>query len=214
MNSKTSATLLIVLLVIVGLVLGGVFWTANPTPRPSQNNPLTENAPAEEKTVVGDARHSQGPENARVTLVVFTDFQCPFCNQAHQVIHELTQQYPNDLRVIYRFYPLHQQSYEATLAAEFAQTQGKFLQLQNLFYENARNLSREKILELAEQVGLNRASVEQAIKEEKYKNLIANDIADATTLGIRGTPTIYLNNHLLNLSRIQDLQEAVSQQLK
>lgn len=141
-----------------------------------------------------------GPKDARVTLVEFSDFQCPYCAVAVLKLNAILKAYPNDVRLIYKQFPLemHSQAALAAAAALAAQRQGKFWQLHDLMYLNRTHLSRQTILELAGTVGLDVKRFQQDWDSPAIKQAVARDQADGDKIGVDATPTIYIDGQRYN----------------
>src|SRR5690606_14908791 len=94
-------------------------------------------------------RPAIGPSSAPVTIVEFSDFQCPFCSRAQPTLLELQKRYPSDVRIVFRHLPLdfHNQAFDAAVAAEAAHEQGRFDTYHRLLFENQKALSRKDLVE-------------------------------------------------------------------
>ncbi len=138
---------------------------------------------------------SKGPAKARITIVEFSDFQCPFCVRAVQQLDAVLKAYPNDVRMIYKQFPLdsHSQAALAARASLAAHAQGKFWPLHDQMYANSRAINREKILLWAKDLGLDMARFTAALDAPATKAAVERDLADGEQAGVNATPTIYLN---------------------
>lgn len=139
---------------------------------------------------------SVGPADARLTIVEFADFGCPYSQEENYVVGALVKQYPNDIRLIYRDFPLpdlHPGADLAAEAAQCAQEQGKFWSYHDLLYRNSGEFTEEILLDYANQVGLNQATFQTCLTSGKYQDEVAQDIADGVAAGVVGTPTFFLN---------------------
>lgn len=150
---------------------------------------------------IGDIReidstdHVRGPQNAKVTIIEYSDLECPFCKRFHETMHQVVEEYPNDVRWVYRHFPLaqlHSKAEKEAIATECAAEQGKFWELTDLIFEvtPANNgLDLATLPDLAEQAGVpNIAQFEDCLNTDKYKDKVAADLADAGAAGGRGTP--------------------------
>jgi protein-disulfide isomerase len=162
---------------------------------------LPDAAPDAAEAVVGDMRpvteadHIRGPANARVTLVEYSDLECPFCKRFHPTVQQLLQEYPNDVRWVYRHFPLeqlHAQAPKEAEATECAADQGKFWELTDLIYEltpSNDGLDLAQLPAYARQAGVaNIPQFEACLESGKYADKVAADLADATAAGGQGTP--------------------------
>ncbi|MBK6808517.1 MAG: thioredoxin domain-containing protein [Sandaracinaceae bacterium] len=141
---------------------------------------------------------SQGPADALVTMVVFSDFQCPFCARLNPTVEQLMRAYPTQLRVVWRNLPLafHPNAMPAAEAAMEAFAQGgdrAFWQMHDLLFEHQRDLTRETLDRLAAQVGLDTQRFQAAMDSHAHQDAIEADMALAEQIGAQGTPNSFLN---------------------
>ncbi|MDQ2842320.1 MAG: thioredoxin domain-containing protein [Acidobacteriota bacterium] len=141
-----------------------------------------------------------GPQNAPVTLVEFSDFQCPYCAAAVPQIHAIMRAYPSQVKLIYKQFPLdfHPQADLAAAAAVAAQKQGKFWVMHDALYNSQSDLSRKHILELAEKGGLDMKRFEQDIDSTEVRERVVKDVKDGEQAGVQGTPTLFVNGQRYN----------------
>ena len=140
-----------------------------------------------------------GPQNAPITLVEFSDFQCPYCIAATPEIKAILQAYPKDIKLIFKEYPLeiHSRAEFAATAALAAQKQGKFWPMHDAMF-SAQNLSRENIFALAQQNGLDMKRFESDLSATDVHETLVRDIQDGDRAGVLGTPTIFINGKRYN----------------
>jgi protein-disulfide isomerase len=141
-----------------------------------------------------------GPPNARVTVVEFSDFQCPYCAVAVVQLNAVLQAYPNDVKLVFKQYPLEMHS-QAALAAEAAlaaQRQGKFWQLHDAMYANRTHLTRQNILALAGTIGLDVKRFEQDWDSPAIKQALAKEQQEGDAIGVNATPTIFIDGQRYN----------------
>ena len=141
-----------------------------------------------------------GPANARITLVEFSDFQCPYCSKAVEKINAVLKAYPKDVKLIFKQYPLdtHPQAQISAQAALAAHQQGKFWPLHDLMFANKNSLSRKSILGWAEGIGLDMKRFEADLVSDAVKKSVARDVADGDKAGVEGTPTVFINGQRYN----------------
>lgn len=167
----------------------------------SQNPPAASAQPTVPPPAIGDIRpvgegdYVRGPATAPVTVIEYSDLECPFCKRFHPTMQQLVREYPNDVRWVYRHFPLpqlHQQAFAESEAVECADEQGKGWELIDKIYEvtpSNDGLDLTTLPTLAQQVGVaNRAQFEACLASGKYKSQVEEDIADAESAGGRGTP--------------------------
>ena len=146
------------------------------------------------KIEIGDAP-IKGPKDAKITVIEFSDFQCPFCQRGAQTMDELLKAYPNDVKVAFKNLPLpfHPQAKPAAIAALAANEQGKFWEMYDELFKNQQNLSEEFFNQTATKLGLDMAKFAADLKSEKLTKQIDDDMQIANTLGVRGTPGFFVN---------------------
>ena len=141
----------------------------------------------------------QGNKNARVTIVEFVDFQCPFCQRFHPVVTEVMKAYPKDVNYALRNYPLpfHPQAKPAAKAALAAGEQGKYFEMVEALLQGGANLNEDKFPELAKSLGLNVSKFMKDYKEKdaQWEDILKKDMELAARVDVRGTPTYYINGH-------------------
>ncbi len=155
--------------------------------------PAAADAPAEE-IKLGNAP-VRGPVDAPVTVVVFSDFQCPFCTRAEATVAELERQYAGKLRVAYKNWPLpmHKNAKLAAKAALAADEQGKFWAYHDALLANQRDLERPALERLARELGLRADRFAAALDSDRVEARVAADLAEAERLHVAGTPTFFIN---------------------
>ena len=139
----------------------------------------------------------QGLSEASITVIIFTDFECPFCSKAHKVIKDLQARYPQEVRVVFRHFPLdmHKNAHVAAYAAACAHLQGKFWPYADLLFKNQRKLDRAKLFDYARKVGLDMEIFKQNMETGRGKEIVDADIAEGLDLGIHSTPVFFFNGH-------------------
>ena len=136
-----------------------------------------------------------GNKEAPVTIVEFTDFECPFCEAVQPSIQKILKSYPKEVRLVFKHFPLqlHRNAKRAHLAAACAEEQGRFWEYRNELFQDQRALKRNDLLGYAEKLGLNRSSFEQCLDQETYLWKIQEDIKEGFGIGVSGTPTFLIN---------------------
>jgi protein-disulfide isomerase len=148
----------------------------------------------------------RGAATAKVTLQVFSDFQCPFCKRLEPTLARLQKRYPTQLRIVWRDNPLefHKQALPAAIVAREAFSQKGnvgFWKVHDLVFDNQKDLSEEKLVEFAKLAGLNVDSVRKALADKRHEKVINADAALAKSAGISGTPGTMVNNYFLSGSQ-------------
>jgi protein-disulfide isomerase len=174
--------------------------------------------PAKKKTtkgIKGDSKKIpigtspiKGNPDAAITIVAFSDFQCPFCARVNPTLKALLDKYPNDVRVVFKHYPLpfHQQARPAAKLAWAAQQQGKFWEMHDLLFENQRDMQDMDALasRLGEQLGLNVSRLVGDMASAEAEAAVAADEALVQALDVRGTPNFLINGLLLTGAQPQE----------
>ncbi len=155
------------------------------------------------QNISADDDPARGEKSAPVTVVVFTDYQCPSCAAMHPVVDETLKGYGNRVRLVVRDFPLamHAQARKAAEAANAANAQGKYFEYISILFRNQSALDVDSLKKYATEVGLDRARFDAALDSGQYAAEVSNDIADGETYGVTATPTIFINGvQLTNLT--------------
>ncbi len=142
-----------------------------------------------------------GPADARITLVEFSDFQCPYCSKAMAQINATLKAYPKDVRLIFKQYPLmelHPAAAISAAASLAAHQQGKFWPMHDVLFANRPRLSRQSILAWAKELGLDVQRFTADLDSDAIKKAVLRDQADGDKAGVEGTPTVFLNGQRYN----------------
>ncbi|QQR44403.1 thioredoxin domain-containing protein [Myxococcus xanthus] len=150
--------------------------------------------PAIQQVDVGTAP-TRGPANAPVTVVAFSDFECPFCARVVPTMKALEAAYPGKLRVAFKHQPLaqHANAQVAAEAAMEAHAQGRFWEFHDVLFANQRKLDRASLEDYARQVGLDVGRFNAALDSRKHDAHVSADVAQAMRVGATGTPTFFIN---------------------
>jgi protein-disulfide isomerase len=165
--------------------------------------------------ISADDDPSRGDKGAPVTVVVFTDFQCPSCAAMHPVIDETLKTYGNRVRLVVRDFPLviHAQARKAAEAANAANAQGKFFEYITVLFKNQSALDVASLKKYATDLGLARAQFDAALDSGQYAAEVNNDLADGEAYGVDATPTIFINGVLLRNLTAEGLRTAIDRAL-
>jgi predicted DsbA family dithiol-disulfide isomerase len=139
-----------------------------------------------------------GDKAAPVTLVEFSDFECPHCAAASTLLHDIVEESNGQVRLAFRNFPLprNKGSGQAAIAGLAAQRQGKFWQLHDAMFEHRTNLDSEVILRLAEEVGLDVTQFEEDLLDPALEARLRSEFEEGERLGVHGTPTLFINGRL------------------
>ncbi|MDT4952714.1 MAG: hypothetical protein QOJ02_852 [Acidobacteriota bacterium] len=158
---------------------------------------------------------SRGEASAPVTVVVFTDFQCPSCAAMHPIIEETLKSYGNRVRLVVRDFPLtmHPNARKAAEAADAANAQGKFFEYIAVLFKNQSALDPESLKKYANDLGLDRLRFDAALNSGQYAAEVSKDVADGEAYGVDATPTIFINGVRLRNITAEGLRAAVDSAL-
>ena len=159
---------------------------------------------------------TKGPADAPVTLVLFDDFQCPYCARLVPTIEQIMQAYPNQVRVVFKHFPLsmHKFARQAAVASIAARNQGKFWPLHDQLFANYNQLNDEKIRALAASVDLDMEQFDKDIQDPALQQEIAADMQLGTSSGVRGTPAVYINGVQLKDRSLAGFRKAIDAELQ
>jgi len=137
----------------------------------------------------------RGAKDAKVTLVEFSDFQCPYSQRVQPLIEKLLKAYPEDLRHVYKNFPLgfHKEALPAAKACLAADMQGKFWEMEELVFKNPKELKDEDLKGYAKEIGLDVERFEKDYKSDEVDKRVQEDKAEAKKAQVTGTPTLFLN---------------------
>lgn len=162
-----------------------------------------------------------GKADAPITVIEFSDFQCPYCSRGGATVKQLQEKYPNDVKVVFKHFPLafHKQAPDASKAAMIAGDLGnKFWEMHDLLFQNQKQMKTANMKELtgglAKQLGLDVAAFNEKWDDPKYAQVIKDDMALGSKLGVRGTPHFFINGERLSGAQpINKFEEIVKSQL-
>ena len=145
--------------------------------------------------------HIRGPANAPVTLVEYGDYECPYCGLAHSIVNAVQAHFPQQLRFVFRHFPLNQVHPNAEAAAEtseFAAAHGQFWEMHDAIYDNQDQLGLPLLFALAGALGLPEADLRDALAAGKYASKVRADFLGGARSGVNGTPTFFINGERHN----------------
>ena len=149
-----------------------------------------------------------GNNDAKIKIIEFSDFECPFCQESFPVVRELLFKYLDDVYLVYRDFPdliNHPNSGKAAEAANCAHEQGKFWPMHDKLFINQENLSLDDLRIYAMEVGLETEAFAQCLNSGKYATEIQQDYQDGVELGVIGTPTFFINGYKISGSIPRDI---------
>lgn len=185
----------------LGLGAGYLLWGSQAEAAAAQKAQPTSAAAQQQEVKRYDVSEDDdpvyGPDSAPVTIIEFSDYECPYCSRWHsEVFLKLREEYGKKVRVIYRDFPLisiHGEALPAAIAANCANEQGAYWKYHDLLFSGGGEFGRDTYLMYAAQLGLKMDQFTQCIDTEKYSDEVMADYQYAADLGIRSTPTFFIN---------------------
>src|SRR5580704_6988582 len=194
----------IALAMVVG-VAGGAYALGTMVSRGSSGKGDGNTVAATKSPEAGDVERfrvplegpSKGPVTAKVNIVEFSDFQCPFCSRVVPTIEKIEKDYPTQVRIFFRHNPLpfHQNAPLAAEAAVAAEAQGKFWEMHDKMFANQQALDRAGLEKDAQEIGLDMAKFKTALDTHAGKVRVDTDLAAGKQIGVQGTPNFYIDGH-------------------
>jgi protein-disulfide isomerase len=190
--------------------------------RPAERPMPPQQPPAEDMNKVYDLPVADsfilGKADAKVTIMEFSDLQCPYCSRFHAPMKEALGAFPNDVKIVLKNYPLsfHPNARPAAKAALAAGIQGKYYEMIDLLFANNKDLSDAKYVELAGKLGLNVAQFSKDLKDKdaEFEKKIEADMQLGEKSDVRGTPTYFLNGKKTNARDLASWKAAIEAALK
>lgn len=216
-KEKSKKTKMITIWIIVGLMLTAgigsiVFLVAKSS---SFDGKISQPA----LLVAQDSDWSKGNKDAKTVLIEYSDFECPACAYFMPIIEKLSADFPNDLKIVYRHFPLpqHKNARIAAYAAEAAGQQGKFFEMADKIFERQKeweNLSEKDSTDIfknsASELNLDIKKFEDDLNKDEIKNAVEHDYKDGTALNTSYTPTFYLNgNKIVNPKSYDEFKKVI-----
>jgi predicted DsbA family dithiol-disulfide isomerase len=200
---KKTWGVLIIILIIIFLLISTIFTIRVFEASKKINEPVNYSPEMAEnflKAIDRPSANTYGPENALVQIIEFSDFACEYCRDSYLGLKYIRQKYGDEVRIVYRDFPLHENSIFLSLAARCAGEQGEFWKMHDLFFENQNrfNVSQTELKlimpEIAEALKLEVDKFKTCLDSQKYFPQINQDYKDSDFLQIQGTPTWFINN--------------------
>ncbi len=156
---------------------------------------LGKSTPTDTSGLVRNNSHFLGSQNAKVTIVEFSDFQCPACKAAQPTVTAVLQKYKDKIRFVYREFPLpsHEFGMIAAQGAEAAGLQGKFWEMHDKLFEKSPDLSKDKLISYAMELGLDPAKFAADLDSDAVRQIVLDDQADGNKASLEVTPTFFIN---------------------
>ncbi|MGI8668830.1 MAG: thioredoxin domain-containing protein [Aridibacter sp.] len=158
-----------------------------------------------------------GKQNAPVTVIMFTDFQCPACAATHPILKQVIAEYGDKIKFIVRDFPLtqiHENAFNAALAANAANKQGKYFEYTELLYDNNKSLDVESLKKYATEAGLDVKKFEKDFADKTLAEEIRKDMKDGESYGVNSTPSIFVNGYKVRTLSASAFRKAIERALK
>ena len=179
---------------ILGLGAGFLLWGRVPSTAAVNTNE------GQRVNVSTDGQPSIGPQDAPVTIVEFSDYQCPYCQQWYQEVYDkLLASYPGKIRFVYRDLPLpmHPEAIPAAEAADCAGEQGAYWKFHDALFSGKYTLGRTAFEQYAADLGLDTTAFSACLDDHRYQAEVQANASDAARLGLTGTPSFFINGRIL-----------------
>lgn len=142
----------------------------------------------------------KGAIDGHVTIVEFSDFECSYCAKVQPTINKVLDEYKNEVKLVYRHFPLvlfHKNAFKASLAAEAARKQGKFWAMYDKMFDNQQNIKEEDLLKYAAELKLDVDGFKKAIDSQELKEIVEKDMQLGKEFGVLATPTFFVNGKII-----------------
>jgi protein-disulfide isomerase len=167
---------------------------------------------------VSAADHAQGRADAAVTLVEYGDYQCPHCGAAYPVVQQLQQRLGDDLRFVFRNFPLaemHPDAVSAAMTAEYGAAHAHFWEIHDALFENQQRLGLELYGEIVMELGLDAKELRAALETDTYLDRVQTDFNGGVRSGVNGTPTFFINGQRYDGSHdFESMAEALGETVR
>jgi protein-disulfide isomerase len=229
MKTKTlSVALLIAQLVIIVVMLVQInalhtkmdFITDMATGNVDVGADTVVDEPAEEEVVIVEVSEDDDPwtggENADVVIIAFSDFECPYCGSAAETMAQLVEEYGNDIKVVFRDFPLsfHANAQKAAEAAECAHEQDMFWEMHDMIFANQADLSTGALKGFAEELELDTEEFNECFDTSAMSDEVLADFAAGASYGVQGTPAFFINGELVTGAQpVENFREVIDKYL-
>lgn len=159
----------------------------------------------------------KGPIDAPVVIAEFSDYECPYCAGAQPLLEKVLKQYPNEVKLVYKNFPIakiHKFAHKAAVAALAAGEQGKYWEYHDLLFKDYKNINDARIEEIATTLGLDMEKFFKNMTNPEFIKLVNDDYQEGVRAGVRGTPTIFINGRLLKQRTLDGFMTIIDDELK
>ncbi|MBP7148488.1 MAG: thioredoxin domain-containing protein [Acidobacteria bacterium] len=182
-----------------------------------QKTPVEIKLDAPRAQVSVDDDPQRGNPTAPVTIIAFSDYQCPYCSRAEATVNQVRDRYGDMVKVVFRDFPLdfHQFAQKAAEAAGCAKEQNKFWEMHDKLFANQRELQPEKLEQYAGEVGLDQAAFKQCLDSGKMAAEVQADLKAGQAVGVSGTPAFFINGRMLSGAQpVEQFAKVIDEELK
>jgi protein-disulfide isomerase len=169
------------------------------------------------RTEVAAVGPAKGPATAPVTIVEFSDFECPFCARMIPTLDQVTAKYGDKVRLVFRQFPLamHAKAQKAAEASLCANDQGKFWQMHDAMFQNQQGLAVDTLKAKAAELGLNAEAFNSCLDSNKYAAQVATDMKEGSAAGVSGTPALFVNGRFISGAvPLEQITEVIDDELR
>ena len=205
-KNMRNPTTVIIFIALIGLVLGGILLSSpNKSQAPTGDQTAQSSVKEDASLIYRDGGPRVGPDNAKVKVVIFTDYLCPYCKNTHELMKSILAAHPNDVALYARNFVVHPEAEIMAKAAEAAAKQGKFQQADDAIFENYQTADEAEMIKMAESIGLNIDQFKSDLASQSIADAVSKDYSDATSLNLQGTPSVYVDGkYLENPAQLED----------
>ncbi len=159
---------------------------------------------------------AKGPKNAPVTITVFSDFECAYCARLPEMLDQVAAEYPNEVRIAFKHYPLrsHEFALPAAQAAVAAQRQGKFWEFHDRLFRHFNELDEARVGQIVQELGLDASRFEKDRSAARTQGLIEADRREGYQAGVSGTPAMFINGRKQHRRDMNSIMDAVERELE
>jgi len=199
-KKRNLSCIIIVIAMIVALVILGYLIYLISTKATSLTNLFSQdNSQLTDLNLATLDDPYKGSRQAKVVIVEFSDFECPYCFQEFSIVRQVIETYGDKINFIFRDFPIpnHPHAQKAAEAGECAHEQDKFWQMHDMMFINRDNLDIKSLKIYAQQIGLDVSKFSQCLDSGRYQKEVELDMADGITAGVTGTPTFFINGQIV-----------------
>jgi protein-disulfide isomerase len=206
MNKLSKKTIAIIIFIAIIIIVALIAIFGAPAKKPAVSTIKQFTVPER----ISD--YSFGTSTPRLTIIEFSDFDCPYCQQEYTAIREIGYKYQNSIKIIFKDFPLHDNSLDLAMAGRCAGEQNLFWPMHDKLFSLQGQFPTSSLPDIAVSVGANKTKFIQCFNSKKYLSDIKNDYLDGQALGVTGTPTFFFNGYMMAGEIPEDKLEQIIQQ--